>query len=83
MSTTEIVGWAATATFVVSYLFKNPMTLRWVQAGAALIWMTYGILLEAAPIIVANVLVAAMSIGSIIMGRRKGAKGEAPAERAA
>lgn len=83
MPTVEIVGWAATAVFVASYLFRNPTKLRIVQAVAALVWMTYGILLEAAPIIVANILVASMSVGSIIVGRRKDAKGDAMAGKAA
>jgi hypothetical protein len=35
--------------------------MRWVQATAALCWMTYGVMLHAAPVIVANVIVASLA----------------------
>jgi uncharacterized protein with PQ loop repeat len=38
--------------------------MRWVQAAAALCWMTYGILLHAAPVIVANIIVAGLAVYS-------------------
>jgi hypothetical protein len=53
----ECVGWAATAVFVGSYFFGRPSMLRSVQMIGALLWMTYGILINASPVIVANVLV--------------------------
>ena len=53
----ECVGWAATAVFVGSYFFGRPSVLRGVQMIGALLWMTYGILINASPVIVANVLV--------------------------
>lgn len=55
----EYVGWVATAAFVASYLCKDPVMLRRVQAGAACLWIVYGAALGAAPVIVANVIVAA------------------------
>ncbi len=54
----DLVGWLATTIFAISYFVRNPVTMRWVQAAAALCWMTYGILLHAAPVIVANIIVA-------------------------
>lgn len=53
---TDLVGWAATAAFVGSYFFP-PRTLRLVQMLGAALWLTYGILLGAPPIIAANSLV--------------------------
>jgi uncharacterized protein with PQ loop repeat len=35
-----------------------------VQAAAALCWITYGILLHAAPVIVANIIVAGLAVYS-------------------
>ena len=35
--------------------------MRWVQASAALCWMLYGVMLHAAPVIVANVIVASLA----------------------
>jgi hypothetical protein len=54
---TELLGWAATAVFVGSYFFVRPSLLRGVQMFGALLWVTYGVLINASPVIVANVLV--------------------------
>ena len=53
----ECLGWAATAVFVGSYFFGRPSLLRRVQMFGALLWVTYGVLINASPVIVANVLV--------------------------
>ena len=55
----ECVGWAATAVFVGSYFFGRPSMLRSVQMIGALLWIAYGVLINASPVIVANVLVFA------------------------
>jgi len=54
---TELLGWAATAVFVGSYFFVRPSLLRGVQMFGALLWVTYGVVINASPVIVANVLV--------------------------
>lgn len=54
---TETLGWTATAVFVGSYFFARPSWLRGAQMLGALLWMTYGLLIDASPVIVANVLV--------------------------
>jgi hypothetical protein len=51
------LGWAATGVFVGSYFFARPSLLRGVQMFGALLWVTYGVLINASPVIVANVLV--------------------------
>jgi hypothetical protein len=53
----ECLGWVATAVFVASYFFARPSLLRGVQMLGALLWVTYGVLINASPVIVANVLV--------------------------
>jgi hypothetical protein len=53
----EGLGWTATAVFVASYFFARPSLLRAVQMLGALLWVTYGLLINASPVIVANVLV--------------------------
>lgn len=53
----ELLGWTATAVFVGSYFFVRPSLLRGVQMFGALLWVTYGVLINASPVIVANVLV--------------------------
>jgi uncharacterized protein with PQ loop repeat len=58
------IGWIATAVFSTSYFFKRADTLRWIQAGAALLWVTYGLLIHAMPVVVANIIVAAAALYS-------------------
>jgi hypothetical protein len=62
----DLIGWVASAVFASSYLFKDQRTLRWVQAGAALLWMTYGIALNAKPVIVANGVLVVMAVVSTL-----------------
>jgi hypothetical protein len=50
--------------FASSYLFKQPMALRRVQAGAALLWVIYGSIIHAFPVVVANLVVAGMAVYS-------------------
>jgi hypothetical protein len=63
------IGWIATALFASSYLFKQPMALRKVQALAALLWVVYGLMIHALPVVVANVVVAAVAVGSALPRR--------------
>jgi len=55
----ECLGWAATAVFVGSYFFKRPSHLRGAQMIGALLWLAYGLLIHASPVIFANILVFA------------------------
>ena len=57
----EMLGWVATAMFVGSYFCKDPGTLRRVQAGAALLWIAYGLAIQSGPVIASNILVAAIA----------------------
>lgn len=67
----EWIGWIATALFASSYFFKRPAALRKVQAGAALLWVIYGLIIHAFPVVVANVVVAAVALYSIWGQRRE------------
>jgi hypothetical protein len=53
----QILGWVATAVFVGSYFFKRPTALRAMQMAGSVLWIVYGVLIEATPVIAANVLV--------------------------
>lgn len=57
----EWIGWLATAAFASSYLCKQPSALRRVQAGAALLWVIYGMIIRAYPVVIANLVVAGMA----------------------
>src|SRR5262245_13899212 len=56
---TEYLGWAATGVFVASYFCARPFLLRSVQMAGAAMWVCYGILIGASPVVVANLLVLA------------------------
>ena len=56
---TQMLGWLATAVFVGSYFFKKPTALRAMQMAGSVLWIVYGVLIEATPVIAANVLVFA------------------------
>ena len=60
----EWVGWVATLVFAISYFFRNPKSLRWIQALAALLWIAYGMSIHARPVIVSNVIVATAAVYS-------------------
>jgi hypothetical protein len=52
-----MLGWLATAVFVGSYFFKKPTALRAMQMAGSLLWIIYGVMIEATPVIAANILV--------------------------
>jgi len=58
------IGWVATAIFASSYFCKRPGTLRRIQALDAFLWIGYGLLIHALPVIVANLVVAGMALYS-------------------
>jgi hypothetical protein len=55
----EYLGWLATAVFVGSYVCKRPNSLKRVQMIGALMWVVYGVLISATPVVAANLLVFA------------------------
>jgi len=56
--------------FASSYFFRQPLTLRRIQAAAALLWVMYGIAIDALPVVVANLIVAAAALYSSLAQRR-------------
>jgi hypothetical protein len=67
----DAIGWAATAIFLASYSCSDARKLRLMQAAAALVWVGYGAMLHAIPIIVANLLVAGVAAYSALQGFRR------------
>jgi inner membrane protein len=57
MSPIDYLGWTATAVFVSSYFYTGGAGLRRTQMVGSLLWMAYGALMHAAPVVVANLLV--------------------------
>ena len=58
------IGWVATATFACSYFIKSPAGMRRIQALAAVLWMSYGVMIHAMPVIIANLIVAVVALFS-------------------
>jgi hypothetical protein len=59
--TFDWIGWIATAVFASSYLCHDQAQLRRVQALAACLWLAYGAIIGAAPVMVANLIVAGVA----------------------
>ena len=65
----EWIGWVATAVFAISYFCRQPAMLRRTQALAALLWIGYGLIIKAPPVIVANLVVAVIAVASSFQRR--------------
>ena len=61
----ELLGWAATVIFVGSYFCRQSSALRAFQIGGALVWICYGVLIGASPVIAANILVCCAAAWSL------------------
>lgn len=55
----DVLGWIATAVFAGSYFAGSPGKLRRLQMVGALLWVAYGVLVQALPVVAANLLVLA------------------------
>lgn len=69
IATIENLGWLATAVFVASFFASSESKLKLIQLVGASIWVLYGFLIKANPVIVANLLVIAAILLSF--GRKK------------
>ena len=67
----EYLGWAATAVFVGSYLCTRAEALKRVQMLGALMWVAYGLLIQAAPVIAANMLVFGAAGWAVMREKRE------------
>jgi hypothetical protein len=76
MSGTDALGWVATTLFVSSYFFKQPALLRAAQMTGAALWIVYGAMISAIPVVVANGLVFAAAAWTLL--RAPPAPAEAP-----
>jgi hypothetical protein len=67
---TETLGWIATLIFVASYFFSKPMALRACQMLGATLWIAYGVLIAAKPVIASNLLVFAAAAWTLTRKRQ-------------
>jgi hypothetical protein len=67
---TDAIGWLATAVFAASYFARGRRAMLAVQMAAAALWIGYGVVTGAAPVIVANtIVVSAAGISLLRQGR--------------
>jgi len=71
ISPLESLGWVATAVFACSYAFRDPARLRKIQAGAAVLWIAYGLAIQSLPVVASNLIVATLALFSALAARRK------------
>ena len=72
---TETLGWVATTLFVGSYFFKRPALLRAMQMAGATLWIVYGAMIGAIPVVVANGLVFAAAAWTLVRSKPASAAG--------
>lgn len=68
---TDTLGWIATLVFVGSYFFTKPAALRACQMLGACLWIAYGVLIGAKPVIAANLLVFAAAAWTLARRERR------------
>lgn len=66
----DYLGWAATAVFVGSYFCTRAETLKRVQMLGAAMWVLYGVMMNAMPVIASNVLVITVAGITAMRARR-------------
>lgn len=66
----DYLGWIATGVFVLSYFCSSPAALRSLQMAGAILWIAYGTIISASPVIVANILVFMAAAWSTVRIRR-------------
>jgi hypothetical protein len=66
---TQCLGWVATAVFVGSYFLTRAAALRATQMGGAALWIFYGALIHATPVVVANALVLVAAAWTTLVPR--------------
>lgn len=71
MSLIDVIGWLATSLFVSSY-FLHPTLLPRMQMLGALVWIGYGFMLDAPPVIAANALVLIAAAWTVRRGAGRG-----------
>lgn len=73
----DALGWVATTLFVSSYFFKRPALLRAAQMAGAALWIVYGVLIAAIPVVVANGLVFGAAAWTLLRARAANGEGGA------
>ena len=71
----DYLGWSATAVFVGSYFCARPAAMRRVQMIGAALWVVYGSVMHAYPVVAANLLVFAAAAWTMAREANQAAPG--------
>lgn len=67
MNTTDLIGYAASAVLMVSFLMKNINTLRLINSIGAILFIIYGFMLATSwPVIITNAFILSVNIFYLI-----------------
>jgi|AntRauTorckE6833_2_1112554.scaffolds.fasta_scaffold00024_79 uncharacterized protein with PQ loop repeat len=58
----DFIGWVATILIIISFIFRDIYKLRLFSMIGAFLWIVYGIMANAYPIIILNVVVAIIQV---------------------
>lgn len=70
MSLVNLIGYLAPACLVVSFLFKSVTKLRIANSVGCLLFIAYGLLIEAYPVVIANVVIVAINIYHLFLKKK-------------
>ncbi len=70
MTLPDAIGWTATAVFTASYFANGHTRLRRVQMAGASLWLAYGLVMQAPPVIGSNILVLSAALWAEYRGSR-------------
>lgn len=62
MSTTELVGYVASALVVVSLAMTSVVRLRMISLAGSVVFVVYGLLISSVPIVITNVAIGALNV---------------------
>lgn len=62
ITTTELIGYAASAVLLFSFTRKDVKKLRWFNSLGCLLFVAYGFMLDSIPVIVTNLSIIAINI---------------------
>lgn len=82
MSLADTIGWTATAVFTASYFANGQRRLRRIQMAGASLWLTYGVVMQAPPVIGSNILVLSAACWAEHRDRRARRAATTPAPEA-
>lgn len=71
MNIIDILGWTATAAVLLSFVFKDMVKLRLVNATGALLWLLYAIMKSDMPLVGVNVAVLSIHLLWFITNKLK------------